>query len=104
MNAAKPGSRWRSAVCDTEVVVIRSELDKVDLECGGVPMVAAEVATDLKSALLAPGFATGSVLGKRYVDVEERVEVLCVKPGAGSLAVGGVSLRIKNSRPLPASD
>ena len=35
----KAGSRWRSAVCDTEVVVVRAPSGAASLECGGQPMV-----------------------------------------------------------------
>jgi hypothetical protein len=37
----KPGSRWKSAPCTSEVVVVRSPKTPVTLECGGHPMVAA---------------------------------------------------------------
>ena len=37
----KPGSRWKSAVCSTEVIVVKAPADAVTLECGGHPMVAA---------------------------------------------------------------
>jgi hypothetical protein len=37
----KPGSRWKSAPCKSEVVVVRSPKTPVTLECGGHPMVAA---------------------------------------------------------------
>jgi hypothetical protein len=36
----KAGSRWRSAVCDTEVVVVRAPTGEQTLECGGHPMIA----------------------------------------------------------------
>ena len=31
-------------------------------------------------------------------------ELLCVKPGKGSLSVDGVALVVKDAKPLPASD
>src|SRR5437870_4779176 len=37
----KPGSRWKSAVCATEVVVVRPPSGDVSLECGRAPMLAA---------------------------------------------------------------
>jgi hypothetical protein len=43
-------------------------------------------------------------MGKRYVDADGAYELLCVKPGKGSLAVNGVALVIKDAKPLPASD
>ena len=44
------------------------------------------------------------VLGKRYVDEDDTLEVLCTKPGAGTLAVGGRPLVLKSAKPLPSSD
>ena len=43
-------------------------------------------------------------MGKRYVDSAGSVELLCVKPGKGSLALDGVVLTVKDAKPLPASD
>ena len=43
-------------------------------------------------------------MGKRYVDAGGQYELLCVKPGKGSLAVDGVALATKDAKPLPASD
>jgi hypothetical protein len=37
----KPGARFRSAVCDTEVIVIKAPAAQVDLRAGGQPMLAA---------------------------------------------------------------
>ncbi len=49
-------------------------------------------------------FAEGTLLGKRYVDADDSVELLCVKAGAGSLSVNGVALTTKDATPLPSSD
>ena len=46
----------------------------------------------------------GSLLGKRYGDPDETVEVLCTKAGPGSLALDGVPLAVRVTKPLPASD
>src|SRR3989344_4411316 len=35
----KPGSRWKSAVCDAELVVVRAPKSPVSLECGGHPVI-----------------------------------------------------------------
>lgn len=94
----KPGTRLKSAACDTEVVVIRCGGGQ--LECGGAPM--AEGGTDAVD--IDPGFSSGSVMGKRYVDAAGSVELLCVKPGKGTLALDGVALVLKEAKPLPASD
>jgi hypothetical protein len=95
----KPGTKLKSSVCDTEVMVIRGS--GVVVECGGAPMAEdrpAERGT-IKSTL-----AQGSLIGKRYVDTAGTVELLCVKPGQGSLSIGGVPLQLKDAKPLPASD
>lgn len=93
----KPGTRLKSAACATEVVVIRCAGGAI--ECGGAPM--AEGGGD---AELNPDFAGGSIMGKRYVDAAGTIELLCVKPGNGTLAADGVALLLKEAKPLPASD
>ncbi|WP_226631888.1 hypothetical protein [Novosphingobium profundi] len=94
----KPGTRLKSATCDTEVMVIRA--GQGTIECGGAPM-----AEDKQSAgEPAADHAQGTLIGKRYVDAEATFELLCVKPGKGSLAVDGTPLVTKDAKPLPASD
>lgn len=95
----KPGTRLKSAVCDTEVMIIRG-IDAV-VECGGAPM--AENKPEAGGSV-DPGFSSGSQMGKRYVDEAGTVELLCVKPGKGSLSVAGVALVLKEAKPLPSSD
>ena len=46
----------------------------------------------------------GTQMGKRYVDAGDSIELLCTKPGDGSLGLGDDLLTIKESKPLPASD
>lgn len=99
----KIGSRLKSVVCDTEVVVVRSTSDDVDLRCGGHPMMGVEERVP-EGATLDPTNAEGSALGKRYVDAGGRFELLCSKAGDGSLSAGGEALRHKDTKPLPASD
>ena len=55
-------------------------------------------------AALDPAFAGGTLLGKRYVDKDGTVELLCVKAGQGALAIDGVALQTKDAKPLPSSD
>jgi hypothetical protein len=95
----KPGTRLKSAVCDSEVMVIRSNTGTI--ECGGAPMAEAKPET---AGTIDPAHANGTLMGKRYVDTAGTVELLCVKPGKGSLSVNGVALVIKEAKPLPASD
>ena len=95
----KPGTKLKSAVCDTEVMVIRAS--GVVAECGGSPMVETRPA---ERGALDPAFAQGTKIGKRYVDAAGTCELLCVKAGQGSLAIGGVALQVKDAKPLPSSD
>jgi hypothetical protein len=95
----KPGTRLKSAACDTEVMVIRS--GDGEIQCGGAPMGEAKPA---EPAALSPDFSGGTLMGKRYVDAAGAYELLCVKPGKGSLAVDGTVLVTKDAKPLPASD
>jgi hypothetical protein len=95
----KPGTRLKSAADDTEVMVIRTASGTI--ECGGAPMGEAKPAEPVP---LAADFSAGTLMGKRYVDAGGQYELLCVKPGKGSLSVDGVALIVKDAKPLPASD
>jgi hypothetical protein len=95
----KPGSKLKSVVCDTEVMVIRGS--EGSLECGGVAMVAERTGD---GAAIDPAFAAGTQMGKRYVDAAGTVELLCVKAGKGSLSLDGTALAVKEAKPLPSSD
>jgi len=96
----KPGSRLKSVVCDTEVIVVRSGADTV-VVCGGQPMADERPA---ERGAINPAFAAGTLTGKRYVDAAGTVELLCVKAGQGSLSVAGAALQTKDAKPLPSSD
>ena len=96
----KPGTRLKSIVCETEVMVIRSGGGPV-IECGGQPMTDDNAAERGKPDA---AYLTGTLIGKRYADATGTVEVLCVKAGQGTLSLGGVALQIKNAKPLPSSD
>lgn len=98
----KPGSRLKSTVCDTEVIVVKAPGGDVDLRCGGAPM--ADPTAEVERAAPDAAASEGTALGKRYVDDDETVEVLCTKPGTGSLGVGDALLKLKEAKPLPASD
>jgi hypothetical protein len=99
----KPGSRWKSAVCDTEVVVIRPPKTPVSLQCGGVEMVA-QAAAKPEGAALSPDFSAGTQAGKRYTDADSGIELLCSKSGKGSLAIDGRAISAADAKKLPASD
>ena len=96
----RPGLKLSSAVCSTEVIVVAGSGD-VDLTCGGVSMLAPG---DEASAEAVDGLTEGTMLGKRYCDDDGTVEVLCTKPGDGSLGIGQTALGLKEAKPLPASD
>ena len=95
------GKRLKSTVCNTEIMVIAAPGGEVDLTCGGAPM-SAEGAGN--GGAVAADFADGTTLGKRYTNEEGNLEVLCVKAGDGSLALGGVALKLKDAKKLPKTD
>ena len=64
MTKITAGSRWKSAVCATEVVVVKAPKEAARLECGGVGMCAA-TAERPAGACCAAGQMTGTLLGKR---------------------------------------
>jgi hypothetical protein len=97
----KPGLRLQSVACDTQVIVVRGGGD-VDVRCGGAPMVPADGGADRQP--LNPAFAAGTLMGKRYADADTGVELLCTKPGEGSLSIGDVVVPTKDAKPLPSSD
>jgi hypothetical protein len=99
----KPGARFRSAVCSTEVAIVRGTDSGIDLWCGGVPMVALGTQPAAGAAPVAP-FDAGTQIGKRYATEDGELELLCTKAGAGSLSVGATVLGLKSAKPLPASD
>ena len=97
----KPGTRLKSAVCDTEIMVIRAGTGDIAIACGGAQMAEQ---TTVSNASLDPAFAGGTQMGKRYINEADTIELLCVKPGQGSLSIDNVALQIKGSRALPSSD
>jgi hypothetical protein len=102
MAALKAGSRIKSAVCDTQVMVIAAPAGDVALTCGGAAMI--DVSADAPGGEIAADHKDGSQIGKRYVDGDGTVELLCTKPGEGSLALGGTALVLKEAKALPSSD
>jgi hypothetical protein len=99
----KPGSRLRSTVCRTEVVVVRTASGDVDLCCGGASMVLT-TDTAARTGTPAPELAGGTAVGKRYASDTLDVEVLATKAGEGTLSIGTDVLQLKLAKPLPASD
>lgn len=99
----KPGTRFRSAACEAEVVVVKAPAGAADLRCGGHPMV--PLGDDGPQGLAVEGgHDEGVLLGKRYTDDEGTIELLCTKAGSSSLSLGEVALGLKDAKPLPSSD
>ena len=98
----KAGTKLFSTVCDTQVMVLRLPAGTtVSFTCGGAPMTtAADCARTGEPTV--EGEAT--LAGKRYVDADETLELLCVKGGAGGLAANGAPLGVKTAKQLPSSD
>lgn len=97
----KPGAQLASTVCTTRVVVVKAPADRQPaIECGGRPM--APAAPGAKPA--PPGPQAATLIGKRYVDEADTVELLCTSSGTGALTCDGVPMTIKAAKPLPASD
>jgi hypothetical protein len=99
-----PGTRLRSQVDDTEVIVVSSPSAALTLMCGGVEFVAfGAQTTDGRGP--AAGFDTGNQLGKRYtLATDNSLEVLVTRSGSGTLTAGSTPLVLKQTKALPASD
>jgi hypothetical protein len=102
MAQLKAGTRIQSAVCSTEVMVVQTPGGEVDVRCGGAPMLALGVPKS--GGAVDTRFAGGTQIGKRYVNAAGDLELLCTKPGPGSLSVGDTPLSLKEAKPLPSSD
>jgi hypothetical protein len=101
--ALKAGARFKSSACETQVMVVKAPAGEHELRCGGAPMLAAvETASD--TASLDPAYAGGTLIGKRYVNADESIELLCTKGGRGALVLDGELLAIKQAKQLPSSD
>ncbi|GGL12946.1 hypothetical protein [Nocardia jinanensis] len=100
--ALKTGTRLRSQVDDTEVIVVKPPVGDGGLLCGGHPMV--EVTQD-PAAGLVPEPGAGTQIGKRYTSsADNQLEVLVTKAGTADLRLGEITLTRKEAKPLPASD
>lgn len=97
------GKRLRSAVCSTEVIVVSAPDRDLGLTCGGAAMIGIDEDPPAGGAVSADA-AEGTALGKRYVNDEGDLELLCTKPGEGSIGADGALLVQKGAKPLPSSD
>ncbi|MSO87400.1 MAG: hypothetical protein EXQ71_07760 [Acidimicrobiia bacterium] len=99
----RPGLRLESTTCDTQVVVVKSpkEAVEIDLRCGGASMAPFGSGGDHQPRTVA---GDAALLGKRYADDDLGLELLCTQGGEGPLSIGDEPLFIKGTKPLPSSD
>ncbi len=103
MAKLKAGTRLRSAVCATEVMLVAVPERNFELTCGGAPMIG--ISEEPPAGLSISADASGGTqIGKRYVDAPGELELLCTKPGEGSLAADGAALTLRTAKALPSSD
>jgi hypothetical protein len=102
MALLKAGARFKSAVCDTQVMVIKAPAGEFELACGGQPML--PPTATVGAATIDGTLAGETLIGKRYVNADESVELLCTKGGKGSLTLNGTPMEIKQAKQLPSSD
>jgi hypothetical protein len=98
----KAGARYKSAVCDTQIMVIKAPAGDYDLRCGGTEMIAPNATAG--GGAIDAALAGETLIGKRYVDPDEKFEFLCTKGGKGSLSLNGVRMDVKQAKQLPSSD
>jgi len=99
----KPGARLFGAACTTELIVVKAPPAPVDLRIGGHPACTSAAERDASLEVLTDSSAA-PLMGKRYVDSDASLEVLCTKAGAGAVAIGDELLVVKDAKPLPSSD
>ncbi|MCB0989364.1 MAG: hypothetical protein R2770_19240 [Acidimicrobiales bacterium] len=99
----KPGSRLFSAVCTTEMIVVKAPGGDVDITIGGAAPVASAAERD-GSGAVADGHGGGTAMGKRYVNADDSIEILCTKAGDGVAAIAGEPMELKEAKALPSSD
>ena len=99
----KPGTRLRSQVDTTEIIVVRSGDGEPLIACGGHPMIDVQATPD---AGIAPADepGEGTRLGKRYTAAEKPASS-CSLPSRELVPDRGRRPgRVKEAKPLPASD
>lgn len=99
------GQALFSPVDTASVIVVRAPREELTVRCGGIEMVFdKEAAGSAVADRTDAATGAGVLLGKRYVDDDLGLELLCTKGGRGTLTANGAVLRIKAAKPLPASD
>lgn len=100
----KIGQSLASTTDTTVVIVVRAPQGDVDLTCGGGFMREGRQGESVDGAVPSDDHSAGTELGKRYESPTGDLELMCVKPGPGSLAVAGARLDLKSAKALPSSD
>jgi len=100
----RPGQVLASAVDSTTVIVVRAPDGEISLTCAGVEMWDPKSGGACPAGEADPAQLTGAQMGKRYADEQTGLELLCTKPGNGTIAVNGVPLPLCGPKLLPASD
>ena len=99
----KAGTKVFGAACLTEGIVVRAPKDPVELRIGGHPAVTSAAERNAELAVV-EGHDGASLMGKRYTDVDDTIELLCTKAGKGAFSIGDVLCEVKGAKALPASD
>ncbi|MDF3309659.1 hypothetical protein P3H15_32085 [Rhodococcus sp. T2V] len=86
-----------------QIIVMRAPAGDVVIEIAG-EAVSPLAAAPPQAAGGAAGGEDALVVGKRYVDKESGLEVLCTVAGAGPLSVDGRPIGTAAAKLLPSSD
>jgi hypothetical protein len=98
------GQVLASTVDSTTVIVVRAPDGEIELTCAGVEMWDPRGGGARPVGEADPVQLAGAQIGKRYADERIGLELLCTKPGRGTIAVNGVPLAQCGPKLLPASD
>lgn len=99
----KPGARLYSSVDPTEFIVVKAPGRPVGIELGGVP-VELDPERRMSGEAVVADQPLQVLAGKRYVNSDGSLELLCTKAGSAVPAVDGELLALRDAKPLPASD
>jgi hypothetical protein len=100
----RPGQVLASTVDTATLIVVRAPDQDVEVTCGGVPMWDPRSGGEGPAGTADDALLGGSLLGKRYAAEELGLELLCTKPGRGTIALDGIALPVLGPKTLPASD
>ena len=95
---AETGKRYVCATCGAEVIVTRGGDEVLYCDHGGGQGRAEAEDLDEREGSVA------IQLGRRYVDEQSGIQVLCTKAGEGSLFIGEREMEVQQPRALPSSD